>query len=420
MEIASVLYIALAAALVLVNFVWHARFQKMLRTQKPRKSVSASSPRALVVLTLRGADPFLERTLAKLAQQSYQNFALRIIIDSERDLAWTAVNQFLRLEHRPQTDVQILNRRLETCSLKASALLQAMSHLDCEYHAVAQIDADAVPYSEWLQDMLSPLEDPQVGVVSGLRWYVPSNCNWATRLRQIWGSSAMVQMFACGMAWGGSMAVSRKFLESSDLLDRWTRCLAEDMTVNDALKSTGSRLEFVPAVLSNHEETSLPSCFEFIRRQIFQARWQNPNWWLVSANTWLLILSSAIGATSIAMAAVQGDSPWLATLVGMLAIYVLIYLYSLNTTESLIRKRLHEQGETADRVGAWLAIGLGPTALLFIVCYLSACLIRRVTWRGVDYEVRGVNQFRMLRDSARSPVAETDLLKSRVPGGFAS
>lgn len=395
------LYVCLGTVVLLINFYWHFRFRQMLRRPTRSGGGAPSRLRALVVLPLRGADPDLEETLLRLTKQSFQNFTLRIIIDSEQDPAWTPVNAFLKLEHRPVTEIQILTRRMETCSLKANALIQGMSKLEPEYDVVVQLDADALPYANWLEDMLSPFQNPQVGAVSGLRWYVPVPGNWATRVRQIWGSGAMVQMYVCQMAWGGSLALRRQFLEQGHLFSTWSKCLAEDLALNTPLKAAGLELAFVPAVLTNREQTNFASCFEFIRRQIFLARWQHAQWPLIASVTWLMIISTLLGFSGLFLALFRGA--WWSVVLMLFLLKSNAYLYgkALTMTESHIRIRLRAQGENVPPVGMSYQTAISSTAFIFAACFISANFIHRIIWRGVEYEAFRKNEFRVIKDGAR-------------------
>jgi len=408
----ALLYVCLGAVVILINFYWHSRFRQMLRRTTCSPTGVRREPRALVVLSLRGADPDLGETLFRLTQQSFSNFTLRVIIDSEQDPAWTAVNAFLKLEHRPVTEIQILTRRLKTCSLKASALIQAMSKLEPEYDVVVQLDADALPYPNWLKEMLAPFQDSRVGAVSGLRWYVPESANWATRVRQIWGSGAMVQMYICGMAWGGSLAMSRKLLERGQVLQYWSNCLSEDLALNVPMKISGLDLAFVPAVLTNREQTDFASCFEFIRRQIFMARWHHDQWPLIASVTWLMIISTLVGFSGLIMA--LSHAAWWSAALMLLLLKCNAYLYgkALTVTESEIRTRLSMQGEEIPPIGMSYQTAISSTALIFSACFISANLIRRIIWRGVEYEVVGRGHFHMVTDF-NQPIS--DAKQTEVP-----
>ncbi len=155
-----------------------------------------------------GADPFLARCLDGLLRQDYPSYEIRIVVDSPADPAWEIVREVLAKPACADVKVALLERRLETCSLKVSALLQALDGLDDSCQAVALIDADATPRTHWLRDLAAPLRDPKVGATSGVRWYITDSPQWGSLVRMAWGAAAAAQMVAFGIPWGGSMAFS--------------------------------------------------------------------------------------------------------------------------------------------------------------------------------------------------------------------
>ena len=77
-------------------------------------------------------------------------------------------------------EVRILRERRETCSLKCSSIVQAVSELDNSYRVVAFVDADAVVHPDWLRQLVSPLSAPRVGATTGNRWYLPNGNHWGS------------------------------------------------------------------------------------------------------------------------------------------------------------------------------------------------------------------------------------------------
>src|SRR5262249_46351356 len=158
--------------------------------------------------------------------------------------------------------------------LKSSALIQALSGLDESIQAVALIDADVVPYRNWLRDLMRPFADPKVGTTTGFRWYVPKGkANLWTLIRSVWNAGACTQMAAFNIPWGGSMALRTSLFRETDLLERWSHSFGEDTSCHMAVRERGLRLANVPAVtMVNHEVTKGRNGFSFIQRQLISAR----------------------------------------------------------------------------------------------------------------------------------------------------
>src|SRR5438132_1412721 len=116
---------------------WACRFVLRYSQQSAPKSAPNSWPRATVLLCIRGADPSLFNCLDGLLHQDYPHYDIRIVIDSADDPAWDIIRSILAREDLPSVKVNVLVNRHETCSLKLSALVQAIGELDESTEVVA-------------------------------------------------------------------------------------------------------------------------------------------------------------------------------------------------------------------------------------------------------------------------------------------
>ncbi|WP_407636607.1 glycosyltransferase, partial [Fischerella muscicola] len=74
-------------------------------------------PKAAVILSLRGADPFLTDCIRALLQQIYPQYNLHIVVDSQQDPAWNIVNKTIQQAGATHVQVNPLIARHNTCSL---------------------------------------------------------------------------------------------------------------------------------------------------------------------------------------------------------------------------------------------------------------------------------------------------------------
>jgi len=103
-------------------------------------------PKTAVILSLRGMDADVMACLNGLMHQDYgSRYAAWIVVDSREDPAWQAASEAARTNTSVQVDIQPLHSKRSTCSLKCSALVQAVCALDDSYEIVAFLDADVVP-----------------------------------------------------------------------------------------------------------------------------------------------------------------------------------------------------------------------------------------------------------------------------------
>jgi cellulose synthase/poly-beta-1,6-N-acetylglucosamine synthase-like glycosyltransferase len=335
----------------------------------------------------------LDRCLQGLLTQDYARYKVHIIVDSEKDPAWSVVTQFL---NQNPTSVPIkleaLNQRKSTCSLKCSSLLQAIAHLDAACEVVAFLDADTVPHRTWLQELVMPLHQPQVGATSGYRWYLPDDSQWGSMVRHLWNLSAAVVMQSFHVAWGGTLAVKTYVLHESGLPELWARSLTEDVPIYQALKAKGWQISFIPSLLiSNRERCDLPSFLRWSQRQSLLMRLYHPAWVFACADAvinMILLLGVLVALVYAGLTAQGTVVPWL--LMG-LGIYIsgmafLVHIIDQNVRQVITRREPLPPVSLTHQFKRLLAI---PFSIL--VCGVSTLLTQRlyrVKWRGIEYQIQ--------------------------------
>ncbi len=407
----TALSLGLLAALLVLLVIWVKRF---LRLFSPRRAAPPVQdlPRAVVVLSVRGADPSLVRCLEGLLQQDYPDYDVRIIIDSRQDAGWRMVHRVLGAPLPPNVRVDILQAPQKTCSLKLSALVQALRDLDESFGVVALIDADVVPHRSWLRDLTAPLADPTVGAATGIRWYVPEQDNWGSLVRHLWNVVATVIMHAFDIPWGGSLAFRADVVRRSDVLERWSHSLFEDTGFQRVIADLGLRLRFVPAAtMMNRESTDLGSCFRFIRRQLLNARLYHGSWSIILPHGILFTLAPALVIGMVLVTLVLGE--W--TAAACLAAGLVVYALALGMVLRAVERCVHAAGDTCPALSAKALLAIPLTQAVYLACLLSAAQLRKVDWRGITYEFHGPWNVRMMEyQPYRSATGPADRTASLV------
>ena len=89
----------------------------------------------------------------------------------------------------PRVSLQILFAgKTKKRSQKVHNLLHALDYLRNGDQVLAFGDSDIRPTQDWLRHLVSSLEDPNVGVSTGYRWYLPQKGNFASALRSVWNA----------------------------------------------------------------------------------------------------------------------------------------------------------------------------------------------------------------------------------------
>ncbi|MBS0204805.1 MAG: glycosyltransferase family 2 protein [Planctomycetes bacterium] len=384
----------LAVILATVAYAWcQARLVRLLRDRYATPSANwpdgQAWPKAAIVLSLRGNDPFLIQCLQNLVCQDYPNFSIHLIVDSESDPAWIAIRTVREEFGEDCLNASVLRERLPTCGLKNSSLIQAIEELSDDCEVVAFVDADAITPPSWLRHLVTPLADPKVGGTTGVRWFASQHQGFGTRLRCFWNQFAAATIFRSETPWGGSMVLRRSVLDSG-LTDRWSRTLSDDVSTSRHLKRSGLSLVCVPEVtVVNHESISIRDCIHFVCRQTLMLKLYHPDWHYVMAMTlggtalrvWLLVL--------LARSMWQMDLVATASLIAVLPLSRHIMRFQVTRLDRAVRAKVQETGREIPVNPLPSAIEFLCTEILFLTSVLFALTARSILWRGIRYQIDG-------------------------------
>ena len=239
---------------------WSLKIAAWYPLPQPVADVASRNwPRAIVLLPLRGSDPLLLECLRGLCRQDYPNFEIGLILDGPEDEAWGPVHAVISEFPQVRIHPQLLTERLETCSLKSSALLQAIRALAPDIEVAAVIDADVMAKPWWLRELVRPLlDDPRIGVVCGLRWFLPDHRNCGSVIRQIWNAAASAQMYALGIPWGGTMAYRVTLLREAGVSATLGRDLCGGRQHRGCAQQTRHETASCPATVDGQHRNNSP------------------------------------------------------------------------------------------------------------------------------------------------------------------
>lgn len=378
---------------------WTRRFVKDFDLTWPKIDADKQAPVA-VILPLRGADPSLPGCLRGLLNQRYGSFALHVVLDRADDPAAKVVNEVFQAHPQFPVHIHVLKNPRRTCGLKVSALTQVIEELSDSTAYFALIDADAQPDPDWLSELVAPFSDPTVGATSGIRWYCPQGDSLPDTVRRQWNGDAVVQMHSFQVPWGGSLAIRSDVASDSRTLERWRNCICEDAPLAATLKELGMRLQIVPnVILVNDESIDMAGCFQFIRRQILFTLLHHPARKTLAA-FWLLKTMWTVGLIVATVSnAMSGEILW-ATVSGLAflsgyATQVLLLKQSARAVRTAMTRRL---GIVQKSRFDFHTMSAGLFTINFTAAaFLSALMLRRVSWRGITYKVRKNSKIRMVR-----------------------
>jgi len=362
------------------------------------------TPRVGIVLSVRGFDPSLLDCLRGLATQQYAGeFAVFVIVDHEQDPAYREVERWIGEAGSGIAAcdfyLRVADKPSGTCSLKCDRVARAIGGIPEKFDVVCLIDADAVPDSCWLSDLIGEFEQDQVAAVSAVRWFLPPDAGWGSMLRYAWNSAAIPQMVIYGIPWGGSLALRRDAIRETDLVGVWSQSLFEDVLVHDWYRERGLKTRSAAGLfVVNREETSWGSAITWVHRQLLDARLYHSKWHLVLAHAMgssllgLLLLGGIVGA------AVATNATWLLISIALSLLFYLgnfcLLLILEHVAVRAVRQRLArcglgEYSGLSARQYARLFQLVLPLQAVFFYAALKAAWTTRVSWRQAHYQVRG-------------------------------
>ena len=416
----SAVIAAILVSLALLQSVFAIRFAALLHRYRAPRVSDEGLPHASILLTLRGADPFLATGLRQLMSQNYPSYDLRIVVDDLGDPSVAVVREAASAMSFAELKLDRLRERPSRCSLKCAALAQLAGDLGEETEIVVLADADLVSHPDWMRELIAPLlADDGIGATYGNRWFWPENARWGSLVRYLWNVAAVVPMVFCRIPWGGTFAMRAEVLGDANLPDRWSRAIVEDAPIHSALDRLGLVLHFVPGLMMvNREDCDLRYSLDFIKRQLTWTRIYHPNWWVVVLHA---VLTSGALVVGIGLVVYGGwtGAIWGVAMAGIgLLGYLLIMAGLMALLEGSVRKVVGRRGESVGRFSpltwsrAVLSIPLAQG--IHLVAVLLSMFRREVSWRGVTYRIRGPWDIRLVayqpyRMKHRDPDTNTSL-----------
>jgi cellulose synthase/poly-beta-1,6-N-acetylglucosamine synthase-like glycosyltransferase len=400
MEVSAIVCFWLLVGLVVFQTVMVGGLTRgLLRAGTLKKS--NPTRKVAVILCLRGTDPFLPDCINAILSQDYPSFDLRIVIDNESDPARAVVERCLLDQSNENVHIQFLSDRKETCSLKCSSIIDAVSSLDDSYEIIAQLDADVVPHATWLAELVSAFDDDRVGAATGNRWYMPDEPSLGGLVRHIWNSAAISQMYWYRIPWGGTLAVRTDVIREAGLLELWSRAFCEDTMLFRQLRKHGKRVRFVPSLMMiNRESCDLPGLTRWISRQLLTSRLYHPSFLATLAHG-VVVSVLPLAAIVVLVAALVAGHETAALWSGAgLALFAVSVLLAWPAMEFPVRRIIKLRGEAT----RWLSpkkmllfvIASGLTQIVYGVALTRAVFRKQVEWRGVSYRIDAPFQIHML------------------------
>jgi ceramide glucosyltransferase len=398
---------------VLTWFLWeNFRFARArLRKTWPREL----EPRLELFAPCKGLELGLRDNLRPLFEQEYSNYSLTFIVESADDPVCTLLPELMADYPWVEARVVVAGIASDT-GQKVHNLRAATAELADDVELLAFVDSDARPRRDWLRRLVARLDQPNVGAVTGYRWFRPSRPTAAQML--VYGINSLVACsFGPGghhLVWGGSWAIRRELFEALDLRGAWRQTLSDDLVATRLLHRAKKRVEFEPiCMVASPLESDWWQALEFVRRQYIIARSYMPRFWLLAFLGTTVSAVTFWGGLVLLVVGLWQHAAWTWLPAAICPAYYATTLVRGYQRWLIGRLYLREQSPLIERI-AWLDIWTGPLVVLanwLAVC--SSLVGNRLCWRGIDYRLgRGGRVVAM----ERKPPVEMRLPSMPSPG----
>ena len=372
-------------------------FRSFLYARRERKkSPHVFFPKAAIIAPHYGWDCRTAENVKRVLEQDYAGEHLVYLVtncvgESDYDSSYQPLLELVK----GYTNVQvvlapnIIDDNLPR-SQKVQNLMSAIELLPDDIEIIAFIDADAEIRSDWLSQLVQPLQDPEVGAAVGGRFYlVTGGNNFLKDLASITEAAWVnFQLTVQGdhpltMVWGGSNAIRRKLISQGKVLERWSHAAIEDHNLTFAVRSLNQRIHFVPDAISvcHTKHRSWKQILEFTNRQTIMTYWMRHK--MQWAILFITVVPKALILISVPFLAFSSRAiMWLFSLVPFLLLEMYCYRYSFSALPEEMKRDLQIQ-ENIKRTSLAILI----SGFIAAINAIWAIFQNEIVWGNVRYRI---------------------------------
>ncbi len=396
----------LAAILVLLSFKSFRGGIEYLRffQNELSKPNSDFTPFATVIAPCRGLDDGLQENLLALTVQNFPAYEIIFVVDDKDDPAVEVIKEFTAGSSEGRESLTcrlVIAQKASNAGQKVENLREAVLHANERSEVFVFVDSDARPSANWLRRIVAPLENTDVGATTGYRWFISAHPTFASELRSAWNASiasALGPNLSSNFCWGGSMAIRRDVFDRIEMGEKWKGTLSDDFAVTRSMKKAGLPIVFVPqALTASVEDCTVAEMLEFTTRQMKITRVYASDLWLLSfvgSGLFNLVLVVAFLTATLSR---KNDLAVFVSAITIAAVSIFsagkawLRLKAVKLALPEYKKELKSQ--TWPQITLWLL-----TPALFFVNSVSALFSRKMTWRGIRYELKSPSETVIIAD----------------------
>ena len=338
------------------------------------------SPPATLIVPVRGVEHNLSQNLLSLASLNYPDYELIVVARSADDPGFQNAQTILG----EKAIFVVGGRPSSGIGEKVNNLLAAVKKVRPQSVILAFADSDGQVTSDWLRNLVQPLEDDNLGATTGFRWYFPESGGFWPLLRSAWDSTITgnINTRDRNFAWGGAMALRHSTFLRLKISQYWKNTVSDDYRLSNALADAGLGIRFVPgAMVATTGSCGAKEFLSWACRQLIITRVYRPKMWVAGFAAHALYCAAIIISALMAMTE--------NSLLGLSALVVVIIpgmaKGALRATAA--RLMFPERTDWFDQ-NDWAYFWLVPLCTwIWLSSFICSSLTRKIEWRGYVYNL---------------------------------
>ena len=360
---------------------YERRAQRVLSRPK-----TGFSPTTCLIMACKGDEPGLEKNIAAMLNQEYENYSSVIVTDDTKDPSYSIAESVIA--RYPNSKAMLITSKSHLhASGKVSALLTALEKNKAEVYAF--LDSDSFVPPNWLGELVDPLSDPSIGATTGYRWYFPSQKKFWSHVQSAWNAVGTSLLFddKYNFPWGGAMATRAEILDKIKITEVWSTAVSDDLSLNAALREYGFRIFFLPqCMVASISNITFPNFIKWATNQTALVRAYYRRLWNYALAVFAFSnLTFALGVASV-LAGLLLKPIW------FIPAFLLLLPSTIGVLRSKARSKLFERVMPAMKSQFELASRMDCIASLIVPWIMSYCIlkssrIQEIEWRGHTYKL---------------------------------
>jgi glycosyltransferase involved in cell wall biosynthesis len=261
-------------------------YQKSIYRKRRAKYDENYTPRCSIVVPCKGVPKNFGNNLRGFLQLDYPDFEVIYVVEDAGDDAVPEIKKILSEDSRAKFVVAGLATE---CAQKNYNMLAALREVSDTSEVFVFADSDIKPATQWLREIVLPLQDSKVTVTTGFRWLLSTSGS----VGELCHAYVNIFIYTCFCAacyfggvglWGGTMAIRRKDFEELDVAKKWARAAVDDMSLSAVALKNRRKAVVVPTCLTISDDLlpTIGATVSWFERQIMYLKSYQRPLWLVS------------------------------------------------------------------------------------------------------------------------------------------